>query len=148
MPLYPGGGGSGSISDQSITGRMVHLGASAVAVATLETTTSTSFTNLATSGPAVTLSPGVTQDHLLTWSSQNYTDTGGAYAITSVAIAGAAAAEEDATYNRNYNVTGAQGWSRTKLAAAQSSGATHTVKYRVSANTGTFQNREIIGIPV
>lgn len=106
-------------------------------VALDETTTSSIFTNLATSGPAVTLSPGATKDHVIAISATMFcTSTGFAY--MSVAVAGAAAVGANGVIVGNSANVYFMG-SRTTLATAQANGATHTVKYKVSgAGTADF----------
>ena len=134
-----------AIADQTVTSRMVDLTAQTAAVATSETTTSTSYTDLATAGPAVTLSPGVTQDHFLTLSSLLSNNTLDTAAIASVAIAGAAAVDADAAFregNANARVLSA----KSVLAVAQTSGATHTMKFRAGGGTMAAQLRRIIGV--
>jgi hypothetical protein len=138
-----------TLGDQTVTGRMVHLGAQTNAVATAETTTSTSYADLATSGPALTITPGVTQDHLLHVHAYAAMTTAGTVSdvLASVAIAGAAALDANAMGNTGNNNQAGYG-GNTVLAAAQSSGATHTMKYRVSGQTGNFIFRKLVGYPV
>lgn len=131
----------GAISDQSVTSRMVDLTVATATVDTSETTTSTTYTDLTTAGPAITLSPGVTQDHLLIISAGLTAGTANAWA--SVAIAGAAAADTDGAMNR---ATSRTMCAKQILATAQSSGATHTMKYKSEGGTATIQNRRIVGV--
>lgn len=111
-------------------------------VTTSETTTSTSYTDLTTSGPAVTLTPGSAVDHLIHIQS-GLSNNSGNTTYASVAIAGAAAADVD-----GHHQTGTPGdkHSSSVLAADAASGATHTMKYRVSGTTGTYINRRIIAV--
>lgn len=126
------GGGGGSLIDPT---------SSSQDVATDQSTSSVTFADLATVGPAITLSPGTVKTHLIihgTWQKNSGTNS----TIQSVAIAGAAAVDIDGT------LTGAvpyNGSTRHIQALAQASGVTHTCKYRVSAGTGNFQQRRIIG---
>lgn len=112
-------------------------------VTTSETTTSTSFTDLATSGPAVTLSPGATVDHLILIRARLSSTSDAAFA--SVAIAGAAAADVDAIVHQSTALL--QAGSHV-YAADVASGSTHTMKYRVGGGTGTFLNRRISAVPM
>lgn len=136
-----------AVSDQTITERMILHAAQTADVTTSQTTTSVSYADLATTGPAVTVSPGVTQPHLILISARKSNSGNGSNDFASVAIAGAAAADVDA--DETSGATGHE-YSAVKaiLATAQASGATHTMKYKVSGNTGTFLNRRIIGIPM
>lgn len=115
-------------------------------VTTSETTTSTSYTNLTTSGPAITLSPGSTLTHAIFAKCEAAQNTSGEDARMSVAIAGVAAVNAD---GGNVSAEGAanvlQHIHTHIFAATQTSGATHTMKYKVSAGTGTFVNRRISG---
>lgn len=131
-----------AIPDQLVTSRMADLTISEATVLTNETTTSTSYVDLTTVGPAVTLTPGVVQDHLLIYTVACFTSSGGAN--SSISIAGAAASDNDLTQNNvvNQRMTGTS----LKLATAQASGATHTAKYRVSGGTGAFNQRRVVGI--
>ena len=138
---------SGAIfADQSISSRKVDLTVSQAEITTAsQTTTSTSFTDLATVGPSITLSPGITQDHLLTLSARNNGTTNN-YVATGVSIAGAT------TNSENTNTGNAAGTgldtirTRQVLATAQTTGATHTLKYSTSAGTGIFNSRRLIGV--
>ena len=112
-------------------------------VVTDETTTSTSYTDLATSGPAVTLTPGVTATHLLLVAAEIRNQTDGQFCYASVAIAGAAASDNDAIDNGD---DGRNMCSKQTLATSQASGATHTMKYKVQSSTGNFTYRRIIGV--
>lgn len=111
-------------------------------VTTSETTTSTSYTDLATSGPAVTLTPGRATDQVILFGGRLSNNTTFNTTFMSVAIAGAGASDadalvQDATANHNTRA------SSHILATSVASGSTHTAKYRVSGNTGTFLNRRI-----
>ena len=115
-------------------------------VATSQTTTSTSFTDLTTAGPAVTVTTGTKAFVII--SSYLYNSTDARAATMSFAVSGAttvAAADEVAL---EMNMTGVNkpparmsaGYIITGLTAGSN---VFTAKYRVSANTGTFQNRNI-----
>ena len=112
-------------------------------VTTSQTTTSTSYTDLATAGPSVTLSPGQTMDHLIIVSGTIASGVDGNYNFMGVSIAGAGAAESNSIYSRWVNDAR---FERHVLSAAVASGSTHTAKYRVTAGTGTFADRRITAI--
>lgn len=138
-------GGQAVVTDQSITSRMVALTASQVDVATSETTTSTSYANLTTTGPAVTLSPGVAQNHLLLVKHREGEPAGNGVYV-SVAINGATALDQDGGRG-GWNTTSmvAAGTGSFLLAASQPTGATHTTKYKTGGGTLTSAERRLIG---
>ena len=107
-------------------------------VATLEATTSTSYTNLATTGPAVTLSPGRTTDQVILFEVMATNNTLGAATLASVAIAGATATNGDALQLRQEVASDIETMFGHILAASVADGSTHTVKYRVNTGTGTY----------
>lgn len=135
--------GTNSISERT---------ASVAGVAASETTTSTSFTNLATTGPTVTLNTGTSALILITSNLSN--NTNAAYAIVGVDISGAttlAPADADSLSFRQPVAPGTEQnpqhtWSRlfTGLTAGSN---TFQLKYRVTAGTGTFNRRYLTVIP-
>lgn len=143
----PGGVVPVNFANQSVLSKHVDLAWTSADVAAQETTTSTSFANLTTTGPEVTLTTGVTQDHLLLYSTRG-NGNGANYTIVAPSIAGAAVVEDDKTLVWMLNVAQDLKWSNHHLAAAQVSGATHTQKYRVTAGTGTFLERRMSGIAI
>ena len=112
-------------------------------VTTSETTTSVSYTDLATVGPAVTLTPGRTTDQIIFVSARIANNTGGQDSYISPAIAGAAASDVDAFVWAVAAANYFQRGSSHTLAASVADGSTHTAKYRVAGGTGTFVNRRI-----
>lgn len=119
-------------------------------VTTSETTTSTSYTDLATSGPAVTLSPGSSTTQVITVMSgtQNSDGTVTTKSYASVAIAGAAASDNDAAIGSFGGSGNGETQSKATLASGVASGSTHTMKYKVNAGTGTFDQRRIIAFTI
>lgn len=114
-------------------------------VTTSETTTSTSYTNLATTGPAVTLSPGSSTTQIILVSATQALNggAGGDTTYASVSIAGAAASDNDAG-----QAGGGNNQTRPILASGVGNGSTHTMKYRVTAGTGTFSKRRLIAFTI
>lgn len=121
-------------------------------VATSETTTSTTYTDLTTSGPAVTMTVGPSGSVLLTLSADMVNNTINQYALMGYAVSGAtttaaadtrallvntAFAGQEAAFSRVFRITGLTPGS-----------TTFTAKYRVTAGTGTFIGRELIVIPI
>ena len=106
-----------------------------------ETSTSTSYTNLATAGPAVTITTGT--QALVYITAQSFSTS--AYAAMSVAVSGAStAAASDAYWNLSNVVGNNLAMTRVALITGLTAGAnTFTAKYRVSAGTGTWAYREI-----
>ena len=102
-----------------------------------QSTTSTTYTDLATSGPAVTLSPGSATTQVISVSGGNVECTG-TLAYASVAVAGAAAVDNNAggQFEVTDNITAGP---RLLLETAVADASTHTMKYRRhDAGTGTF----------
>lgn len=118
-------------------------------VTTAETTTSTTYTDLATAGPAVTLSPGRATDQVIEFQATQYITSGIGSPAASVAIAGAAAADVDAALGPNNSVSLGLKVGSKVLALAVANAATHTLKYKVvTGGTGSFANRRIIAYTI
>jgi hypothetical protein len=117
-------------------------------VATSQTTTSTSFTDLSTVGPSVTLSTGTKA--LVIVSSQFANNGAGAFTYTDFAISGAttrsATSDTALTFEQVSDTNRDLGASRANLVTVTAGSNTFTAKYRVTASTGTFLNRSIIVI--
>ena len=119
-------------------------------VATTQTTTSTSYTDLTTSGPAVTLATGTSA--LVTVAFQGYNSGAGYLSYMSVAVSGAttiAAADSTAAVVRyDNNISASATFLLTGLTAGSN---TFTAKYKTStaATTATFINRHltVVGVP-
>jgi hypothetical protein len=113
-----------------------------------ETTTSTSFTDLTTVGPSVTVDTGPAALVAIHGSVEN-TGAGSSRMAYDVSGASSIAAED----NRGIGVAGVAG-----VVAVMSSVAFHTdltpgantftAKYRVASGTGTFQSRRIVVFPL
>lgn len=111
-------------------------------VATEETTSSTSYTDLATVGPAITLSPGRTTDQMLFISSVTQGVVNQS-SLCSVAIAGATALDADSIFNATESTARAATTTRPILASGVANGGTHTMKYRVTGGTALWNRRRI-----
>ena len=121
-------------------------------VLTFESTTSTSFTDLTTSGPAVTLTTGTTA--LITINSYCDNDTGtlGNQQIhMGVAVSGATtlAASDDYSASHRLGPNLVSISSTFKLTGLTAGSNTFTTKYRVAGGNGRFQRRSItvVGLP-
>lgn len=114
-------------------------------VATSQTTTSTSYADLATVGPAVTVTTGTSALVII---SADLTAPAGDNAFMSVAVSGAstvAAADSKALKMTNTNTSQK---SRVMLITGLTAGSnTFTAKYRVGSGTGTFVYRELVVVP-
>ena len=120
-------------------------------VLTSETTGSTSFTDLATFGPSVTVDTGP-YALVLTHCQAGNSGAGSAYAGVDVTGASSIAP----ALNRSINIIGAAGATVGAGTAVLHIGGlaltpgsnTFTMKYRVSSGTGTFADRRIIVMPL
>jgi hypothetical protein len=115
-------------------------------IATSQTTTSSSYTDLATVGPAVTLTTG--NKALVIVTANIYSSVAGYYSNASFAVSGAttiSAANTNAA--RVADTGGVRCASATVLTTLTKGSNTFTMKYSQSAGgTGTFFDREIIVI--
>lgn len=117
----------------------------AAAVATAQTTASTSYTDLATAGPAVTLVTGSTA--LVRLSSLVNNGTTGNTCLMGVAVSGAttlAASDALAAWHYESSSANSDGMSGEILLTGLTPGSnTFTAKYRVNGDTGTWTYRVI-----
>ena len=114
-------------------------------VATAQTTSSTSYADLATVGPAVTLVTGTSA--IVTVCTQTTADAAATSRMSYAVTGGTAIAAAD-TSSAVLIVTGAGvpnlAISTTQIVTGLAAGTnTFTAKYKVSASTGTFTNRSI-----
>jgi len=121
---------------------------SGATVATTQTTTSTSYTDLATAGPSVTMTTGTTAFVIVT--TYSYNATSGTATYMSFAVSGATtiAAGDSTSVSLLGMKTGGQEWSNSAVypVTLTAGSNTFTSKYKTSAGTGTFGNRSIIVI--
>jgi hypothetical protein len=120
-------------------------------VATSQTTTGTSYTDLATGGPSVTVDTGTRAMVIVTATIAN--NTASAYSYMDYAVSGAttrSASDSTAATVRQTGATSGQNQeirlSSASIVTLTAGRNTFTSKYRVSGGTGTFINREIIVI--
>lgn len=120
-------------------------------VLTEETTTSTSFTDLATTGPTVTVTTG---PFALAFYHSQVENSGAGFTYAGVEVSGATSISP--ALNRTVNISGAAG---TRIGAgttvlyeaglALNPGVnTFEMKYRVSSGTGTFADRRLYILPL
>jgi hypothetical protein len=119
-------------------------------VATLENTTSTGYTDLATAGPAASVNLAAGQQCLIILrASLSATGTSGRMSFAVSVTDPIAAADADQIFVGTLGTTTASlpGSSSTIYTAATSGLHTFTAKYRQAGGTAYFQNRRIIAIP-
>lgn len=119
-------------------------------VGTSETTTSTTYTDLATSGPAVTLTTGAKA--LVLYGCLMSNGTAGARCFMDFAVSGASSRSADDATAWRFESSAANDQARAMAAFVQggltTGSNTFTAKYRVSGGTGTFEDRRIVVIPL
>jgi hypothetical protein len=124
---------------------------SSASVATSQTTTSTSYTNLATVGPAVTVTTGTKAIAFgQAYMENNTTNVASAF---SIAVSGAttlAASDVGCARSVVTGSTQSNHWGFAHMFDTLNAGSnTFTMQYKVTAaSTGTFANRELIVIPL
>jgi hypothetical protein len=117
-------------------------------VLTSQTTGSTSFTDLATIGPSVTVDTG---PHALVLTHCQLSNSGAGVSYAGVEVTGASSVAP--ALNRSINAFNSAGvgagtavWYSGGLTLTPGSN-TFTMKYKVSSGTGTFADRRIIVVP-
>lgn len=117
----------------------------AALVSTSETTTSTSFVNLATAGPTVELLTGTRAIVILTSRLQN--STSGQRAIVAFEVTGASSRSPAENESIMFEAAATNAAARASVFAliTNLTAGTNTfqMKYRVTANTGTFEDRRL-----
>lgn len=123
-------------------------GADVAAIDVDQTTTSTSFTDLATAGPAVTVTIGATgKAHVAVYARLN--NSGANFTEVGYAVSGANTIAATNTRALTYAGTTADRRGMAILHKGLTPGSTtFTMKYSVSAGTGTFGNRVISVVPL
>ena len=137
---------------------LVVTGANAIAarlpdsdvVATSETTASTSYSDLSTTGPTVTLTTGTRA--LMWWRMRQANSGVGASCYSSVDVSGASTISASDQRAFAYESGGAndslQAASMDFLTAHSAGSNVFELKYRVTSGTGTFQYRELAVMPL
>lgn len=115
-------------------------------VATSQSTTSTTYTDLTTSGPAVTVATGTSA--IVFWGADCSNATANAFAAVSVAVSGATTLAADGNYSMFIDGLDAGAGCRIstfyKFENLTAGNNTFTLKYRAGSSTATFANREIM----
>jgi hypothetical protein len=142
-----------NITNAAVTADKLSLGPQTASVATTETTTSTSYTDLTTTTDTVTVTIGANGVALVGVSAKIYNNTSTSESFASFAISGAttaAASDSNALHILASGVNLPQVTAtRVTLVTGLTAGSnTFKMKYRVTANTGSFQNRNIFVVPL
>jgi hypothetical protein len=116
-------------------------------VATSETTTSTSYTDLATSGPAVATVTG-TQALIAPYSAMANSGTG--FSVMGVAVSGSSsiAATDAHAVGGPFGTNGGRVSGLFLVTGLTPGSNTFTAKYRVLSGTGTFVDRSLTVLPL
>lgn len=113
-------------------------------VTTSQTTTSTSYTDLATSGPAVTVTTGTLAMVMISCQMSNSTTSQTCRASFAVSVGTTTAAADEWCLMQEGAANDDIRHGITNLQTVTGGSNTFTMKYRVGANTGTFDDREIV----
>ena len=118
--------------------------ASSAAVATSQATTSTSYTDLATAGPAVTVVVGASGVAIVTVTSQISTSSDTGYASVALSSGNTLAAADDNAFVSKISTGVAQGTTTTVLTGLTPGSTIFTMKYKCAGGVSTsFLNRKI-----
>ena len=141
---------SGGVPAWTTTGPSIPANASAT-VATSQTTTSTTYTDLATAGPAVTVTTGTSALVIVT-ASINPGSSSSGYAYMSYAVSGATTSAAVDTRASVFQATNGYNeesrWSAASVVTLTAGSNTFTAKYRKNApaTTPAFKDRDIFVI--
>lgn len=128
---------------QRIDSAIAALGPIGAEVATQQTTTSTTFTDLTTVGPAVTFTVPSSGKVEVTVSGQLFNSAGN-FTLMGFALSGGnTLAASDSKALLVFGVNAVQAGIPILLTGLTPGSTTFTAKYRVSGGTGTFINRKI-----
>lgn len=144
--------GSSALVNSTVTADKLATGAATASVLTSQTSASTSYTDLATAGPSVTVTIGANGLLLVIFSAQVSNSTAGGNVFMSFALSGTntlASADINCSDFLPYANGGSGSNNNAILLSGLSAGST-TVKaqYKVGAGTGTWASRVISAIPL
>ena len=143
---------SDSIEDGAITPNKLLLGASSNRVNTTQTTTTTSYTNLGTTGPSVTITVPASGRVLLSFGARVSNTSSGGWGLVSYDASGANTISASDTYSAGFRVATANDEctvERTEVLTGLTPGSTtFTLKYRAVAGTAQFLNRYLSVVPL
>lgn len=140
------------ITNSTVTADKLSTGATQTLIATSESTASTSYTDLATVGPSVTVTIGVNGLALLTITVQQSNSAGTAVTYTSYVASGAntiAASDNTALVFVSPANNNALQASYTALLTGLTAGSTtFKMQYRCNGSIGSWLNRRLAVIPL
>jgi hypothetical protein len=138
---------AGSIFAATGTNAIAERIPTANTVGTLQTTTSTTYTDLATVGPAVTVTTGPRA--LVIWGCEASNGTSNVSSYMGYAVSGATTVAAVDSVCLKVTIASGAGIqaSRALIQGLTAGSNTFTAKYRVDANTGTFSQRTINVVP-
>lgn len=143
---------SAPITAKTLTDVEIFGGFSTATVATSQTTTSATYADLSTVGPAVTVNIGQNGNALVTLSSYMLNAAGGDESYMGFAVSGnstVAAADTSAMFYQAFGNNGETQYGITVPITGLTPGSnTFTAKYRVTGSTGTYKNRVISVLPL
>lgn len=120
------------------------------AVAANETTTSTSYTDLATPGPVVTVTTGTIA--IVWFAADIANNTSNSLAKCTVAVSGASTVAASDAWMLSLDGNAANNYSRPSMChvftGLTAGSNTFTMKYAVGSNTGSFRTRELNVFPL
>lgn len=135
------------IADGVITPDHLALAPGYSFVATSENTTSTSYTGLTTPN-AVTVTIGANGLALVSYAAATSNTSGSGFMAFAVSGATTVAANDDGNATRNGTTT-ANSIARTMLVSSLNAGSnTFTLQFKVSAGTGTWEDRSLTVVPL
>lgn len=136
------------IANAAISPNRLATGAATAVVLTQETTTSTSYADLATTTDTVTVTIGNNGIALVSIYG-TFTNSGANYTNIGFAISGATTVAATDTFAISQNTTAFLSMSSVFLVTGLAAGSTtFKMKYSVVAGTGTFKNRRIAVVPL
>lgn len=142
-----------AIDDGAVTPDKLSTGAASAVVATSQGTSSTSFTDLSTVGPAVTVDIGDNGLALVTMYAQMTQSNNTGSALFTVALSGANTVAADSSIQVRYqafaNNAISHGGNTVLLTGLTPGSTTFTMKYAAATTgTATFANRKISVVPL
>lgn len=137
-----------ALTNASVTASKLSLGAQQAFTAASETTTSTSFTDLATTTDTITVTVGANGLLQVSVYSVIVNSTTG-ISLVGFALSGATTQAATDTFSLNSQGTNQTAFGATWLLSGLAAGSTTVkMKYRVTAGTGTFGSRRISAVPL
>lgn len=139
------------VSDQFNANAVVARTATQHTVTTSETTSSTSFTNLTTNGPTLTVTTGKTA--MVWFAARLSNNTANFQSHASIKVTGASSISPHDNYGIRLDGQSGTGQAERIMGffftcSLNKGSNTFTMKYRVGGGTGTFANRHLIVMPL